>query len=236
MNAWQNDKLKVAQLYDDVAGIYERAAAPLAHYEPAARAFLANNVRPGCRLLDLGCGPGHLTSGLPLDVAVAGIDISSRMVDEARQRRPAGTYLVHDFHQPLPAELGHFDAIMASGSFDFCEDLTKVINNVVAALALGGRFCFMINERRPELPFHGERWIEVPVKGHAGKADVRIFFWTFSEAAAAIEASGLRPLTYQHAAGWEIPAWHTTIHYGYWVVERPRAIAQAAQQARPSDG
>lgn len=218
MNPGQNDKIKVAHLFDDVAGLYEQAAAPLAHYQPAARAFLANNVRPGHRVLDLGCGPGHLTSGLPLDVEVVGIDISGRMVEEARQRRPAGTYLVHDFHQSLPAELGAFDVIMASGSFDFCEDLTKVIANVAAALVAGGRFYYTINERRAELPFHSERWID----GAAGVADIRLFFWTFSEASAAIEASGLRPLTYQHAPGWENTFLNTTIYYGYWVVERPR--------------
>lgn len=226
MNEW-NDKLKVAQLYDGLARLYEQVTASLTHYEAAARAFLAKNAHAGRRVLDLGCGTGHLTSGLPLDVEVVGLDISSGMVEEARQKRPSGTYLVHDFHRALPAELGEFDVIMASGCFDFCEDLTQVIGNMAEALARGGRFYFTINERRAELPFHGERWIDAT----AGKADLRIFFWTFSETAAAIEASGLRPLTYLHAPGWESTLLQTTIYYGYWVVERPRTIEQAAQQA-----
>ncbi len=232
MNCSQNDKLKVAQMYDSVAEIYEERTMSLTHFQASVRAFLAENVHAGQRILDLGCGPGHLTSALPLDVEVVGLDISTAMVDAARRKRPSGTYLVHDFHRSLPAELGKFDAIVASGCFDFCEDLVQVIGNVAAALALGGRFYFTINERRAELPFHDARWIDAA----GGQADIRMFFWTFSETAAAIETSGLRPLTYRHAPGWEHEALQTAIYYGYWVVEHPRIMEQAAQELHSADG
>ncbi|MHB1684285.1 MAG: class I SAM-dependent methyltransferase [Bacilli bacterium] len=218
MNSSQNDKLKVAHMYDTIAAIYEECTKSLTHFQPSVRAFLAENVHSGQRVLDLGCGPGHLTSALPLDVEVVGLDISYAMVYEARRKRPSGTYLVHDFHQSLPAELGKFDTIMANGCFDFCEDLVQVFGNLASALAPGGRFYFTITERRAELPFHDGHWVDAG----GGQADIRMFFWTFSETAAAIETSGLRPLTYRHAPGWESEALRAMIYYGYWVVEHPR--------------
>lgn len=48
----------------------------------------------------------------------------------------------------------------------------------------------------------------------------------FTETAAAVEASGLRALTYAHPPGWESPHLQAAIHYGYWVVERPRPVGQ----------
>ncbi|MFD1676536.1 class I SAM-dependent DNA methyltransferase [Alicyclobacillus fodiniaquatilis] len=231
MNSAQNDKLKVAQLYDGIAEVYEEVTPPLTHFQASVRAFLAENVHAGQRVLDLGCGPGHLTSALPLDVEVVGFDISTAMVNAARLKRPSGTYLMHDFHQSIPTELGKFDVIVANGCFDFCENLVQVIGNVAAALAHGGRFYFTINERRPELPFHDAHWLDVA----GGQADIRMFFWTFSETAAAIETSGLRPLTYRHAPGWESQDLQTTIYYGYWVVEHPWAMGQVAQALRSTD-
>lgn len=216
MNYSQNDKFKISQLYDGIAEIYEKHTTPLAHFQASVKDFLAEYVRAGQRLLDIGCGPGHLTNELPLEVEVVGLDLSTSMVDIARLKRPSGTYLVHDFHNALPAELGRFNTILANGCFDFCEDLVQVIGNVSAALERGGRFYFTVNERRAELPFHDAPWIDAT----GGLTDTRIFFWTFSETVVAIERCGLRPLTYRHAPGWKNEALETTIYYGYWVVER----------------
>ncbi|SDW21379.1 class I SAM-dependent methyltransferase [Paenibacillus sp. CF384] len=216
MDYSQNDKSKIAQMYDCIAEIYEEHSTPLTHCQSFIEEFLEENVRAGQRVLDIGCGPGHLTNELPPDVEVVGLDLSASMVDMARLKRPSGTYLVHDFHKVLPAELGKFTTIIANGCFDFCEDLDQVLSNVADALASGGRFYFTINERRAELPFHDAPWIDAT----GGLSDTRIFFWTFSETAIAVERCGLRPLTYRHAPGWENESLQTTMFYGYWVVER----------------
>ncbi|WP_116190848.1 methyltransferase domain-containing protein [Paenibacillus taihuensis] len=63
------------------------------------QAFLEENVHAGQRVLDIGCGPGHLTNALPLEVEVVGIDLSNSMIDMAQQKRPSGQYFVHDFHK-----------------------------------------------------------------------------------------------------------------------------------------
>jgi SAM-dependent methyltransferase len=215
VNPLRNDKEGVAKMFNQVASIYADASRPLAHFLPYLEEFLAENVQAGKRVLDVGCGPGHFTSGLPMDVDVVGIDISPAMIDAARQSRPSGMYLVHDFHHPLPTELGKFDVVLASGCFDFCEDLTEVIGNIAAVLADGGRFYFTVSERRTGLPFHDARSIDAT----AGLANIQMFFWTFYETATALEASSLRPITYRFAQGWENTTLQTTIFYGYWVVE-----------------
>jgi cyclopropane fatty-acyl-phospholipid synthase-like methyltransferase len=85
------------------AAAYARKADLL---EPAlgavAKALLdAVQAGPGQRLLDLGCGPGHLTEAARLRGAHAvGLDRSSAMVAAARHRFPAAAFAVGDMDDP----------------------------------------------------------------------------------------------------------------------------------------
>lgn len=89
------DPEKLASLeagYDKVAGHYvERIFNELDH-KPLDRRLLdrfAETVGRSGRVCDLGCGPGHVTNYLrQRGVDVFGIDLSSAMVDQARQLSP----------------------------------------------------------------------------------------------------------------------------------------------------
>jgi SAM-dependent methyltransferase len=89
------DPQKLASLeagYDKVAGHYvERIFDELDH-KPLDRLLLdrfAETVGRSGRICDLGCGPGHVTNYLHQHGAnVFGIDLSSAMVDQARQLCP----------------------------------------------------------------------------------------------------------------------------------------------------
>lgn len=67
--------------------------------KPLDRAFLdafAEQTRGG-RVLDLGCGPGHVAAYLAARGAdVEGLDLSPAMIDEARARHPALAFAVAD--------------------------------------------------------------------------------------------------------------------------------------------
>ena len=65
----------------------------------------------GCKLLDLGCGPGW--SSLFLTRAgwkVLGLDISQRMIEIARERTPGAAFVLADA-LPLPFDDASFDRV-----------------------------------------------------------------------------------------------------------------------------
>jgi ubiquinone/menaquinone biosynthesis C-methylase UbiE len=83
-------------------------------------AYLLPELRPGDRLLDVGCGPGTLTADLAATVSpgeVVAIDLSPAVVEEARgyatQRGLANiTFVVGDFRQ-VGLSPGTFDVVHA---------------------------------------------------------------------------------------------------------------------------
>lgn len=86
----------------------------------ADAAYLLPRLRPGMRLLDVGCGPGSITLGLARAVdpgGVVGVDLEPSIVEQARQGaleagleqlrfEPADAYA-------LPFEAGSFDVVHA---------------------------------------------------------------------------------------------------------------------------
>ncbi|MBK8176813.1 MAG: methyltransferase domain-containing protein [Rhodospirillales bacterium] len=94
-------------------------------------------VRPGERVLDLGCGDGALTERIAASgVQIIGVDSSAAMVDAARARG-------------LDARVGDgrslafvaaFDAVFTNAAMHWMGDLDAVCRRVFRALAPGGRF------------------------------------------------------------------------------------------------
>lgn len=104
----------------------------------------ALHLRPGERVLDVGCGPGrHAHELARRGLVVHGIDISQRFVDLATASAPAGATFerLDARHLPFDAE---FDAAicLCQGAFGLMtaggEDET-VLRGIAAALRAGGR-------------------------------------------------------------------------------------------------
>ncbi|MCP3098347.1 class I SAM-dependent methyltransferase [Myxococcus sp. K15C18031901] len=207
---------EVGQVYGEIAPAYEALFPVLHRYEDRVERFLAEAVAADSRVLDVGCGPGLHTRDLPLTVDVVGTDLSPEMLELARRARPAGAWHRHSYYQPFPEEWGRFQAALAIGCLDFCDDLPRVLGHLASTLEPGGRALLTVLERRPGLEGHEEARHEVQTAGPA----VTLHLYSFEETARAMTDAGLFPRAYTHATGWVQLAEQRTMWFGWWDVER----------------
>ncbi|WP_226011291.1 class I SAM-dependent methyltransferase [Halomicrobium salinisoli] len=125
-NDWDTDA------YDaDTAFVYEYGESLIDLLDP----------KPGARVLDLGCGTGHLTADLAAAVGdgeVVGIDRSAEMVAAARENYPDLRFECVDATEYETDE--PFDAVFSNAALHWIADQRAVAERVRDALAPGGRF------------------------------------------------------------------------------------------------
>lgn len=206
----------VRRVYGEIAGVYEAFFPTLHRYEGRVERFLGETVAAGCRVLDVGCGPGQFTRELDPTVQVVGLDLSPEMLEQARRGRPSGEYRVYSYRDPVPEDLGRFDVGLAVGCLDFCDDLPRTLRHLSEALKLGGRLLLTVLERRPGLEGHEEARQRIQTAG----PEVTLYFWSFEETARALGAADLLPRGYAHAPGWVRFSEQRTMCFGWWDVER----------------
>jgi trans-aconitate methyltransferase len=94
--------------------------------------------RPGERILDLGCGTGHLTAEIAARGAeVVGIDSSLSMIAQARQNFPKVKFQLadaRDFRFEVP-----FDALFSNAALHWVKESERVVESMARALQRGGR-------------------------------------------------------------------------------------------------
>jgi SAM-dependent methyltransferase len=102
----------------------------------------ALGLRPGQRVLDVGCGPGrHAHALAQRGIEVVGVDISPRFVELAQEGAPAGASFVVGDARALAFD-AEFDAVISlcQGGFGLVrEDDPSVLEGIVRALRPGGR-------------------------------------------------------------------------------------------------
>jgi len=97
------------------------------------------NPKVGERILDLGCGTGHLTAQIAARGAVVtGLDSSVSMIAQARRNYPKLGFVLGDagafgFDDP-------FDAVFSNAALHWIPEAVPVIASVARALRPGGRF------------------------------------------------------------------------------------------------
>jgi trans-aconitate methyltransferase len=95
--------------------------------------------KPGERILDMGCGTGHLTAAIASHGAdVVGVDRSAAMVAAARKEYPNLTFEVADATE-LPFR-GEFDAVFSNATLHWIREPERPIRSVWNALKPHGRF------------------------------------------------------------------------------------------------
>ena len=97
------------------------------------------NAKPGERILDIGCGSGHLTKQIAdTGAEVTGLDSSQEMIATAQAAYPAIHFIVADASDFSFAE--PFDAIFSNAALHWVERAEEAIICMSRALKPGGRF------------------------------------------------------------------------------------------------
>jgi trans-aconitate methyltransferase len=93
----------------------------------------------GERVLDVGCGTGHLTAKIgERGAEVVGIDASAEMVRQARENYPVIEFRVGDATSFEVAAA--FDAVFSNATLHWVKDAGAAVGRIAAALRPGGRF------------------------------------------------------------------------------------------------
>lgn len=127
-----------------------------AAYQQRLTQIYRSLIRPGLRVLEIGCGAGDLLAALEPSVGV-GVDFSAKMIELAQQRHPRLRFLQADPHNLRLEE--HFDIIVLSDCLNELWDVQSVLENLVASCTPETRLIFNCYNRLWELPLNIVRWL-----------------------------------------------------------------------------
>ncbi len=174
--------------FDGWSQFYDLAPVQWATYRPVHDAVLrALDVEPQGRVLDVGCGTGQFAARIQQerpDVGVVGCDFSEGMLQHARERLPAGSWIQGDAGR-LPFQSSVFDAVVSTEAFHWFPDQPAALAEFRRVLRPGGTLLLALVNlpvQAMSAAFHlGSRLIGEP------------FYWpTSEELADTIESAGLR--------------------------------------------
>ena len=135
------------------------------------------HLKPGDRVLDLGCGAGWASRLIAKSVAhgdrpgqVIGVDVSDEMIRRARAASTEYDNLmfVVGSAQQVPWEENFFDKVLSVESFYYYADQERALAEVFRVMAPKGELYILINLYRDN--HYSLRWVEelkVPVQVHS---------------------------------------------------------------------
>jgi trans-aconitate methyltransferase len=153
------------------------------------------------RVLDIGCGTGELTAALAdRGATVIGLDASTEMLEVARRRHPALTF-IHGDAQDLGGDdtfAGVFDAVFSNAALHWMPRQSDVVASVARVLARPGRFIAEMGGRDNTATVLRALRAVLP---RLGEDPERFIPWTFpgpAEHAALLERHGFRVRLLMH--------------------------------------
>ncbi|MBN9500281.1 MAG: hypothetical protein BGO01_05605 [Armatimonadetes bacterium 55-13] len=171
------------------ASLYDQAAHFVTDYGKA----LLDDLKPqaGERILDVGCGTGHLTQQISASGAtVIGIDSSQNMVETARSTYPEIEFVQADaahfeFADP-------FDAIFSNAALHWVSNAKGAVVSMARALKPGGRFVIEMGGKGNVSILVGGLFQAFQEMG-LGEVGHRWFFPSIGEYSSMLESEGIEP-------------------------------------------
>jgi len=155
--------------------------------------------RAGERVLDLGCGTGHLTNLIASTGAEAvGIDNSSDMIEQARELYPGLRFEIGDgenFHFDDP-----FDAVFSNAAIHWMKDQGQVASCIYRALRPGGRFVAEFGGKGNLRKIHRTLYQSITSRGLSAEQtiDEWKYYPSIGEYASLLERQGFRVARAEH--------------------------------------
>ena len=119
------------------AGLYDEKHSFV--WKMAAGLLELLEAKAGERILDVGCGTGHLTEQIAAKGAkVTGVDRSPEMIRQARVAHPGIHFEVMDAREMAFKE--KFDAVFSNATLHWIKEPERSIEGIARALRPGGRF------------------------------------------------------------------------------------------------
>ncbi|GAB3928038.1 class I SAM-dependent methyltransferase [Mucilaginibacter myungsuensis] len=172
------------------AELYDTKHAFVSQYGESVVELL--DVKPGERILDLGCGTGQLADHIRQQGAeVIGADASPEMIAKAQATYPQVEFVVADgtnYHFDEP-----FDAVFSNATLHWIKDAEALTKNVYKSLKPGGRFVVEMGGKGNMDQIVAATTTVLTKYGYgANKANDPWYFPSPAEYAAHLEAAGFR--------------------------------------------
>jgi trans-aconitate methyltransferase len=170
------------------AELYEARHSFVWHYGEELISIL--DPKPGERILDIGCGPGHLTHKIAeVGAHVIGLDASPEMVALARQNYPRLQFVLQD-----AAKMrfdSEFDAVFSNAALHWMMDASEVARGIGRALRPGGRLVAELGGKGNVAQI--EHAVQAVAKAYLGERipAKRTFFPSLAEYASILDAGGM---------------------------------------------
>ena len=125
---------------------------------------VASFVPPTCQsIIDFGCGTGDYSRIFGHDKYYLGIDNSVGMIEQAKSLYPSRSFKVSDIDSNGLAD-DSFDVALAIGVFEYLEDPTRFVEEIIRVVSSGGRLICSFPHMDEKLRLGGSLFARVVCK------------------------------------------------------------------------